>query len=101
MGLFVQTGAGEELTVEEGGVGGGGSGGAGRRRLLVPDAAGIEGVVVPLLAHVAVGAARVPEVLQEPRARKGFNVLLGRVNSEESFPSKKKIRGKQDGLPAC
>ena len=76
----------------EEGVGGGGSGGAGRRRLL---AGGIEGVVVPLLAHVAVGAARVPEVLQEPRARKGFNVLLGRVNSEESFPSKKKIRGKQ------
>ena len=77
--MFIQTGAGE-LTVEEG-VGGGASGGAGRRRLL---AGGIEGVVVPLPAHVAVVAARVPEVLQEPRAPKGWFNVMGRVNSEEA-----------------
>lgn len=65
-----------------------GAGGSRHRRLLVCDAAGIEGVQLLLLllllllhlAHVPVVAARVPEILQEPSACKGG--LMSRVNSE-------------------
>jgi hypothetical protein len=88
-------GIGEELTVTvEEAVGGGSSSSsiAGRRRLLVlvRDAAGIEGVLL-LLAHVAVVAARVPEILQAAESTKE-GVNESRANSE---------RGAENGLSAA
>jgi hypothetical protein len=58
--------------------------------VLVRDAAGIEGVLL-LLAHVAVVAARVPEILQAAESTKE-GVNESRANSE---------RGAENGLSAA